>query len=191
MKFEDIPFPTKYHENFRLRIYYELPKLEYVVVLYLNLNPINVVPVRIHSACLTGDIFHSLKCDCYDQLDQSLQYISRINMGMVIYLPQEGRGIGLVNKIKAYKLQNKGLNTYEANVKLNLPIDNRDYSICAEILEDFGIRMIELITNNPNKLNSLYRSSKISYIKERRLNIQPNKYSVKYMKDKESFFLLF
>ena len=188
MKFEDIPFPTKYHENFRLRIYYELPKLEYVVVVYLNLNPINVIPVRIHSACLTGDIFHSLKCDCYDQLDQSLQYISHINMGMVIYLPQEGRGIGLVNKIKAYKLQNKGLNTYEANVKLNLPIDNRDYNICAVILEDLGIRMIELITNNPNKLNSLYTSNRLSYIKEKRFHIQPTKYSVKYMKDKESFF---
>ena len=188
MKFEDIPFPTKYHENFRLRIYYELPKLEYVVVVYLNLNPINVVPVRIHSACLTGDIFHSLKCDCYDQLDQSLQYISHINMGMVIYLPQEGRGIGLVNKIKAYKLQNKGLNTYEANVKLNLPIDNRDYNICAVILEDLGVRKIELLTNNPNKMSTLYRSNRLFYIKEKRFHIQPTKYSVKYMKDKELFF---
>ena len=109
-------------------------------------------------------------------------------MGMVIYLPQEGRGIGLVNKIKAYKLQQKGLNTFEANAFLNLPIDNRDYSICAKILEDFGIRKVELITGNPNKFKALYDSSFLSFIQYKRLHIEPNKYSVKYLRDKNLFF---
>ena len=188
MKFEDIPFPSKYNKNFRLRVYYDLPKLEYVVVVYLNLNPAYMVPVRIHSSCLTGDIFHSLKCDCSDQLTASLEYISNNKMGMIIYLPQEGRGIGIVNKIKTYKLQNNGLNTFEANTFLKLPIDNRDYSICPSILHDFNIRKIELITNNPYKFRTLFDSSLLSLVQYKRLHIEPNKYSAKYLKDKQLFF---
>ena len=188
MKFEDIEFPNKYSEDFRLRVYYDLYNLEYALVMYLNLDKNCVVPVRIHSACLTGDIFHSLKCDCGDQLDESLKYIRDNKMSMVIYLSQEGRGIGIVNKIKAYKLQQKGLNTFEANTYLNLPVDNREYSMCPLILNDFGIRKIELITNNPDKLKTVYRSPLISYVKQKRLDITPNKYSVKYIKDKDLFF---
>ena len=189
MRFEDISFPCEYGEKFRLRIYYDIPKLEYVVVLYLNINPNNIIPVRVHSACLTGDIFHSLKCDCSQQLRKSLEYIARIKMGMVLYLPQEGRGIGLVNKIKAYRLQqSRGLNTFEANTYLDLPVDNREYSICAEILNHFKVRKIELISNNPEKLRTFTQSPYISYIKRKRLHIEPNKHSIKYMKDKTLFF---
>lgn len=187
MKSEDIAFPSKHNENFRLRIYYDLPKLEYAVVIYLNIDPSNIVPVRIHSACLTGDIFNSLKCDCHDQLNTSLEYISN-NSGIIIYLPQEGRGIGLVNKIKAYKLQSMGLDTFEANSRLNLPIDNRDYSICPAILHDFHINKVELITNNPKKFKTLHDSKLISFIQYKRLDIEPNKYSSRYLKDKNLFF---
>ena len=109
-------------------------------------------------------------------------------MGMIIYLPQEGRGIGIVNKIKTYKLQNNGLNTFEANTFLKLPIDNRDYSICPSILHDFNIRKIELITNNPYKFRTLFDSSLLSLVQYKRLHIEPNKYSAKYLKDKQLFF---
>jgi len=188
MKFDDIAFPNKYHENFRLRIYYDLNDLEYAMVIYLNIDKNCIVPVRIHSACLTGDVFHSLKCDCHDQLDKSLEYIRDNKMGMVIYLPQEGRGIGIINKIKAYKLQNKGLNTFEANTYLNLPIDNRDYSLCPLILDDFGIKKVELITHNPHKFKTIYNSPLISYVRQKKLNIKPVKYNIKYMNDKKLFF---
>ena len=188
MEYEDISFPCKYGEKFRLRIYYNLPKLKYVVVLYLNIKSSHIIPVRIHSACLTGDIFHSLKCDCSDQLTFSLEYIRDNNMGMVIYLPQEGRGIGLVNKIKAYKLQNRGLNTFEANSFLKLPIDDRDYSICSTILKDFNIRMVRLLTNNPNKVRTISQSNLISFLQQKKLHIKPNKYNKNYLRDKRLFF---
>tara|TARA_B110000208_G_scaffold152734_1_gene184697 strand:+ start:491 stop:1066 length:576 start_codon:yes stop_codon:yes gene_type:complete len=188
MKYEDIPFPSKYNENFRLRIYYDLPKLKYAVVLYLNINSLNIIPVRIHSSCLTGDIFNSLKCDCNEQLTSALEYISNNKTGVLIYLPQEGRGIGLVNKIKAYKLQNDGLNTFEANAFLKLPIDNRDYSICSGILYDLNIHKILLLTGNPHKFNALYNSNMFTSIQYCKSDSKMNKYTSKYLKDKHIFF---
>ncbi|MFC3032188.1 GTP cyclohydrolase II RibA [Pseudoalteromonas fenneropenaei] len=112
------------------------------------------LPVRMHSACFTAEVLGSLKCDCKQQLDYALGYIAA-NDGMVIYLPQEGRGIGLTNKIRAYALQELGYDTIEANAKLNLPIDARTYDDAAEILAFHGIRSVQLLTNNPLKLNSL------------------------------------
>lgn len=111
-------------------------------------------PLRIHSACLTGDILTSKRCDCGDQLQQSLDYIQKHN-GMLIYLSQEGRGIGLFNKIKAYQLQEQGLDTIQANLKLGLPADNRDYKICADICKHFSIHSIELLTHNPEKIKQM------------------------------------
>lgn len=111
--------------------------------------------VRIHSECMTGDVFHSLHCDCYMQLKTSLEMIGNSDYGVLIYLRQEGRGIGLFNKIKAYELQRQGLDTIEANVALGLPVDARDYDLAFKILSELGITNIMLITNNPLKINGL------------------------------------
>jgi len=116
-----------------------------------NQNPM----VRIHSECLTGDAFHSLKCDCGNQLDYAQQKIAQSAKGLIIYLRQEGRGIGILNKIKAYNLQDQGYDTVEANAKLGFGSDLRDYSACGAIFNYFGIKQISLMTNNPRKIKSL------------------------------------
>lgn len=112
------------------------------------------VLVRVHSECLTGDIFHSLKCDCGDQLNRSLQ-LTQKEKGLLIYLRQEGRGIGLIEKLKAYQLQDQGLDTVEANIHLGHEVDSREYSVAADILNHFSIARIRLLTNNPDKVNDL------------------------------------
>lgn len=139
--------------------------------------------VRIHSSCLTGDVFSSLKCDCRDQLITSLGKIGKMG-GILIYLNQEGRGIGLGNKIKAYALQEKGLDTIEANKKLGLAADNRDYKIATQILKDLKISQAVLMTNNPDKAYQLIKYG-IKVTKCISVEIAPNQINKSYLKTKK------
>ena len=113
------------------------------------------VLVRVHSECLTGDVFHSLRCDCGEQLDRALAQIAEEGAGVLLYLSQEGRGIGLLNKLRAYELQEQGLDTVDANLALGLPVDSRDYGIGYQILADLGLTSLRVMTNNPKKLMGL------------------------------------
>lgn len=140
-----------------------------------------IVNVRIHSECLTGDAMGSLKCDCRDQLEASLNFIEK-NGGMVIYLRQEGRNIGLLNKINAYALQDKGLDTIEANHQLGFKADERTYEIVDFILKHFDIKKINLLTNNPLKLMSL---SSVEVIARIPIIIKPNEFNKDYLKVKK------
>ena len=146
-------------------------------------NSKNVL-VRVHSECMTGDVFQSKHCDCGEQLNQSLRLISERGCGVLLYMRQEGRGIGLANKIKAYKLQEKGLDTVEANHQLGFKSDLREYGIGAQILKDLGLKEIEVLTNNPKKLVGL-EGYGLKIIKRVPIEIKPNSINIKYLKTKK------
>lgn len=141
------------------------------------------VPVRIHSECLTGEVFGSLKCDCKKQLDFALDYIAKQGHGMVLYLRQEGRGIGLGNKIKAYDLQNQGVDTVEANLKLGFDVDQREYSAAVEMLQYFSVKRVRLITNNPMKMAAL-EDGGIEIVGRVATTIEPAEESLDYLRTK-------
>src|SRR5579875_1576101 len=142
------------------------------------------IPVRIHSECLTGDVLGSRRCDCRDQLIKSLVYLGKQEYGMLIYLRQERRGIGLLNKIKAYSLQDQGYDTVEANLMLGLPVDRRDYSFAVEVLKYFGINSIKLMTNNPAKIDFL-ENSNIEVTERIPLKSEPTEFDEFYLATKK------
>jgi GTP cyclohydrolase II len=141
--------PTKYGK-FKIKAYKQ-DNQEHLLIMSENFDHINTPYIRIHSECLTGDTLGSLKCDCQNQLDLALKFIAREG-GAVIYHRQEGRNIGLLNKVNAYALQDQGRNTIEANLELGFGEDDRDYSVVAEIFKDLQLKKIKLITNNPQKI---------------------------------------
>jgi 3,4-dihydroxy 2-butanone 4-phosphate synthase/GTP cyclohydrolase II len=143
------------------------------------------VLVRVHSECLTGDVFGSGRCDCGDQLSSAMQMIEQAGQGALIYLRQEGRGIGLVNKLHAYKLQEQGLDTVDANLRLGLPADKRDYGIGSQILRDLGIRKIRLMTNNPKKIYGLDGFG-LQIVEQIPIKIPANEHNRSYLETKKS-----
>jgi GTP cyclohydrolase II len=149
------PIPTK-HGEFILHYYSNtIDDKEHIALVKGNVADKENVPVRIHSECFTGDVLGSRRCDCGEQLDMAIQLIDEAGYGILIYLRQEGRGIGLLKKLQAYNLQDKGMDTVDANIHLGHLADEREYSIAALILENLGIRSIKLITNNPKKIEGL------------------------------------
>jgi 3,4-dihydroxy 2-butanone 4-phosphate synthase/GTP cyclohydrolase II len=141
------------------------------------------VLVRVHSECLTGDVFHSLRCDCGEQLESALAMIEAEGEGVLLYLAQEGRGIGLLNKLKAYRLQEDGMDTVEANLELGLPADLRDYGIGAQILADLGLSSIRILTNNPKKIRGL-EGYGLSVSAQIPIEHAPNEHNEQYMRTK-------
>jgi 3,4-dihydroxy 2-butanone 4-phosphate synthase/GTP cyclohydrolase II len=143
------------------------------------------VLVRVHSECLTGDVFGSLRCDCEPQLHQALEILSKEPRGVLLYLRQEGRGIGLANKLKAYRLQDEGLDTVEANRALGFPADLREYGIGAQILHFLGVRRMRILTNNPKKIHGLGGYG-LELVGQEPLFAEPNPRNIKYLETKRA-----
>jgi len=176
--------PTEWGE-FEIAGYRSLTSDEEFVALYKGEMRRDIPTlVRIHSQCLTGDVFGSTKCDCGPQLHQTMQMIEREGRGAVVYQLQEGRGIGILNKIRAYALQDKGADTVEANERLGLAVDSRDYKQCAEILFDLGLCQVRVISNNPLKLRALEEAG-LRIVERVSIQVDSHQFAQKYLSTKK------
>jgi 3,4-dihydroxy 2-butanone 4-phosphate synthase/GTP cyclohydrolase II len=177
--------PTYYGGDFTVIVYEnDVDDMQHIALVKGEIKPGDEVLVRVHSECLTGDIFASKKCDCGDQLHRAMEMVEQEGKGVIVYMRQEGRGIGLVNKIKAYALQEDGHDTVEANLALGFKPDLRDYGIGAQILVDLGVHKMRLMTNNPKKIVGL-EGYGIEITKRVPLEVRPNENNIKYMQTKQ------
>lgn len=158
--------------------------MPHLALVHKDADPAKPILVRLHSECITGDLFGSKRCDCGEQLAEALRLAAE-HGGVVLYLRQEGRGIGIINKLKAYNLQDKGMNTVDANLHLGLEVDARQYNIAIEMLQQLGIEKINLLTNNPEKIGA-FDESDIKVLSRVPLIIQPQKENLEYLKTKQN-----
>ena len=184
-KVTEASLPTKFGD-FKVIGYHALKEnKDYVALVKGNVKGKENVLVRVHSGCLTGDVFHSLRCDCGTQLEKALVMIEEAGEGVLLYVEShEGRGIGLMNKLKAYHLQDNGKDTVEANYELGFPADARSYEAGAQALADLGLSTIRLITNNPAKIECLKKYG-LEITERVSLNVEPNKHNRKYLETKK------
>lgn len=182
---QKVKLPTEFG-TFELIPYIQISNgSEHVALIKGEINNNQPILVRVHSSCVTGDAFGSLRCDCGQQLRESMKMIEKEGKGVIVYLNQEGRGIGLFHKIEAYKLQEEGLDTVEANIHLGFKADERDYGVGAQILRDLGIKKIRLITNNPKKRAGL-EGFELEIVENIPLIIQPNPFNINYLSAKKN-----
>jgi 3,4-dihydroxy 2-butanone 4-phosphate synthase/GTP cyclohydrolase II len=183
-KVAEARLPTEIGE-FRIAGYQSLISDEEFVCLFKgDLRGDRPTLVRVHSQCLTGDVFGSTKCDCGPQLQKAMELIEKEGRGAIVYQQQEGRGIGIINKIRAYELQDEGADTIEANERLGLGVDLREYHQCVEILRDLGLKKIRVLSNNPEKLQAL-RDGGLEIVERVPIEFQPSKHTLKYLTTKK------
>jgi GTP cyclohydrolase II len=183
-RYAEAQLPTRFGP-FRVVVYRELgADKEHLAVIAGEVDGAEDLLVRVHSECLTGEVLHSLKCDCRDQLDLALERIQAAGKGAVLYLRQEGRGIGLGNKIRAYAKQDEGLDTVDANLALGFEDDQRGYHMAADMLRDLGVKSVALMTNNPRKVKGL-ESDGIEVTRREPHEVEAHDYNREYLKTKQ------
>ncbi|HEY0829088.1 MAG TPA: GTP cyclohydrolase II, partial [Bacilli bacterium] len=181
----EIKMPTDHGIFTAIAYTNEVDDKEHIALVKGKIDGTQPTLVRVHSECLTGDVFHSHRCDCGNQLSLALQKINEAGSGVLLYMRQEGRGIGLINKLKAYSLQEQGLDTVDANIKLGFAPDLREYGIGAQILKDIGVRKMHLLTNNPRKIKGL-EGYGIEVLKRIPLQTEENEDNTLYLHTKQS-----
>ena len=180
-----VKLPTKYGSEFIAIVYTnDIDNNIHIALVKGEIKPEDEILVRVHSQCLTGDVFGSERCDCGEQLHKAMEMIKKEGKGVILYMKQEGRGIGLINKLKAYELQDKGLDTVEANIKLGFKPDLRDYGVGAQILVDLGVRKMRLMTNNPKKIVGL-EGYGLKVVERVSIETRPNEKNIIYLKTKK------
>lgn len=180
-----VKLPTKYGSEFIAIVYTnDIDNNIHIALVKGEIKPEDEILVRVHSQCLTGDVFGSERCDCGEQLHKAMEMIKKEGKGVILYMKQEGRGIGLINKLKAYELQDKGLDTVEANIKLGFKPDLRDYGVGAQILVDLGVRKMRLMTNNPKKIVGL-EGYGLKVVERVSIETKPNEKNIIYLKTKK------
>ncbi|OHE56243.1 MAG: bifunctional 3,4-dihydroxy-2-butanone 4-phosphate synthase/GTP cyclohydrolase II [Thermodesulfovibrio sp. RBG_19FT_COMBO_41_18] len=180
-----VKLPTKYGSEFTAIVYTnDIDNNIHLALVKGEIKPEDEILVRVHSQCLTGDVFGSERCDCGEQLHKAMEMIKKEGKGVILYMKQEGRGIGLINKLKAYELQDKGLDTVEANIKLGFKPDLRDYGVGAQILVDLGVRKMRLMTNNPKKIVGL-EGYGLKVVERVSIETRPNEKNIIYLKTKK------
>ncbi|MDD5475498.1 MAG: bifunctional 3,4-dihydroxy-2-butanone-4-phosphate synthase/GTP cyclohydrolase II [Syntrophales bacterium] len=178
--------PTAYGGDFRIIVYEnDVDDMKHIALVKGEIHPDEAILVRVHSECVTGDLFGSLRCDCGDQLHRAMEIIDREGAGVIVYMHQEGRGIGLANKIKAYSLQEQGMDTVEANTHLGFKDDLRDYGIGAQILVDLGVRKMRMMTNNPKKIIGL-EGYGMEMLERVPIVVAPNENNLRYLEAKKA-----